>query len=113
MLSSFHNTVIRVAFVILILSFIVIAIKFFMMKNDFVYPPVIPSCPDHWQDLSEKGKGTRCVNKNKLGNCGNTVMDFSRPQWIGQRGLCNKKRWASGCGIAWDGISNKDPCSSI
>jgi hypothetical protein len=26
------------------------------MKDDFVYPPVVPSCPDFWQDESEKVK---------------------------------------------------------
>ena len=50
MLNSFQYTVLRVAFVILIFSFIFIAIKFYRMKDDFVYPPVVPSCPDFWQD---------------------------------------------------------------
>jgi hypothetical protein len=113
MLSQFHNTVLGVALVILIFSFIVIAIMFYRMKNDFVYPPVIPSCPDYWYDESEKVKGSKCVNKNKLGKCGNTTMNFSTPQWTGQRGLCNKKKWTSACGVAWDGISNKNPCDSI
>jgi len=113
MLSQFQNTVLRVALVILIFSFIIIAIKFYTMKKDFVYPPVLPSCPDYWQDESEKVKGSKCVNKNKLGTCGNTTMNFSNPQWTGQRGLCNKKKWATACGISWEGITNKNPCDSI
>jgi hypothetical protein len=113
MLSSYQNIVLLVALVILIFSFIFIAIKFYRMKDDFVYPPVVPSCPDFWQDESEKVKGSKCVNKNKLGSCGNTVMNFSTPKWRGQRGMCNKKTWASACGISWDGITNKDPCNSI
>jgi hypothetical protein len=113
MLSSFHNTVLGVALFILIISFIVIAIKFYRMKNDFVYPPVLPSCPDFWQDQSDKVKGSKCVNTNKLGTCGVEVMNFSTSNWTGQRGLCNKKKWATGCGIVWDGITNKNPCDSI
>jgi hypothetical protein len=113
MLSTFHRLVISVAFVILIISFVIIAIKFYRMKNDFVYPPVIPSCPDFWQDESDKVKGSRCINKNKIGTCGNTVMNFSTSYWTGQRGMCNKKTWASACGLSWDGITNKDPCNSI
>jgi len=113
MLSSFQYTVLVVALVILILSFIAIVIMFLFTKKEFVYPPVLPSCPDYWQDESEKVKGSRCVNKNKLGNCQNTVMNFSSSLWTGQRGMCNKKRWATGCGITWDGITNKDPCNSI
>jgi hypothetical protein len=110
MLNSFHNTVLGVAFFILIISFIVIAIMFYRMKNDLVYPPVIPSCPDFWLDESDKIKGSRCVNKNKLGSCGNTVMDFSHSHWTGPKGICNKKKWANGCGISWDGITNKKIC---
>jgi hypothetical protein len=110
MLNSFHISVISVAFFILVISFLVIAYKFFMMKKDFVYPPVLPSCPDHWQDLSEKTKGSKCVNVKKLGTCGINVMDFSKPQWIGSKGSCNKKRWATSCGVVWEGITNKNPC---
>jgi hypothetical protein len=110
MLNSFHNTVLRVAFFILVISFIIIAIMFYTKKNDFVYPPVTPSCPDYWQDESATVKGSKCVNKKNLGTCQNKVMNFSTTQWIGHNGMCNKKRWATGCGITWEGVTNKNHC---
>jgi hypothetical protein len=84
-----------------------------MMKNDFAFPPVLPSCPDYWQDLSENTKGSKCVNVNKLGTCGNKEMDFSTSEWIGSRGACKKKRWATSCGIVWDGITNRNHCDTL
>ena len=50
------------------------------------------------------------MNVKKLGTCGINVMDFSKTQWIGSKGSCNKKRWATSCGVVWEGITNKNPC---
>lgn len=109
-LTQFQKSVIGVSIFIGCIVLIIIAIKFFLLKKDFVFPPVIPSCPDFWEDLSEKENGSKCVNVNKLGTCNTGMMDFTRSKWIGSNGLCNKKIWARACGISWDGVSNKNHC---
>lgn len=113
MLSSFQSTVIYVGIVIFILIFIFIALRLYFSNNNYVYPPVIPSCPDYWEDLSTGKKGSKCVNKKNLGKCGNDDMNFTTSKWIGHRGMCNKNIWANSCGITWDGISNTYPCDKL
>lgn len=113
MLKSFHNIVISIGIIIFILTLIFIAIQLYLLKNKYVFPPVIPSCPDYWVDLSEGVKGSKCVNKYNIGKCDISEMNFTTSKWIGHRGDCNKKQWASACGIAWDGITNTNPCDKI
>jgi hypothetical protein len=110
MLTQFQKSVIGVAIFIAFILLIIIAIQFFLMKKDFVFPPVIPSCPDFWEDVSIKENGSRCSNVNKLGSCNNTIMDFTKSHWIGGNGLCHKKRWATACGLTWDGVTNRNHC---
>jgi hypothetical protein len=33
-------------------------------------------------------------------------MNFVKMPFIGQNGRCNKKKWATACGVTWDGITN-------
>ena len=109
-LTLFQKSVIGVSISIAFIVLIIFAIIFFMMKKNFVFPPVIPSCPDFWEDISDGENGSKCSNVNKLGNCSASMMDFTKSNWIGANGLCNKKIWARACGISWDGISNKNQC---
>ena len=37
-------------------------------------------------------------------------MDFTKSHWIGGNGLCHKKRWATACGLTWDGVTNRNHC---
>lgn len=111
MLKPFHKTVLIVACIILFFSFIIIAINMYNKNSMYIYPPVVPSCPDYWYDESNNINGSRCVNKNKIGICDNDVMDFTTSKWIGKRGLCNKKIWAKNCNIYWEGISNNNLCN--
>ena len=38
-------------------------------------------------------------------------MNFNNPPWSGSNGLCVKSRWARGCDLTWDGVTNNaDAC---
>ena len=34
-------------------------------------------------------------------------MDFTGDFWQGSTGSCKNYKWAKGCDITWDGITNK------
>ena len=110
---GFQKIVLTIAIFILILCLIFIGIALYRGRKNDIYPPVVADCPDYWQDMSN-GDGSNCVNKLNLGSSGcNSTMDFSGSTWDGSSGLCNKYKWARGCDLTWDGITNnKSACSS-
>ena len=70
-------------------------------------------------DLS--GNGAQCVNMKDLGTCNGSVpegrhlqMNFTVAPYAGQNSLCAKYKWATGCGITWDGITSgvSNPCDT-
>lgn len=100
---TFQDTVLMVAIIIFVIIMIIIAV---MMRNSTTsqaFPPQIGACPDYWQLLLDG----RCQNVQGLGNksCIN-VMDFNQPKFTGSKGLTEKCKFAQGCAIEWDGITN-------
>ena len=116
---NFQTTVLIIAVVLLLLCMILISIALIKSKGTEQWPPIIGDCPDYWVDLS--GNGAQCVNMKDLGTCNGSVpegqhlqMDFTVPPYTGQNGLCAKYKWATGCGITWDGITSgvSNPCDA-
>jgi len=108
---SIQKIMLVIASVLLILTLIVVAVSLYNKKYDDKYPPVVAQCPDYWLDESTGNEvnGSKCVNVKNLGkdSC-KTEMDFSKPMWLGDQGLCNKKRWARACDLNWDGVTNSN-----
>ena len=54
----------------------------------------------------------KCYNTHELGKISSTCtslpfyIDVNSAEYIGSTGLCNKQKWASQCGITWDGVTN-------
>jgi len=54
----------------------------------------------------------KCYNTHQLGTVSSTCtskpvsMDFSEDMYKGTSGICNKRKWATQCGVTWDGITN-------
>lgn len=96
-----------IAVVVLIIWLIIIGISLYRSKNNKEFPPIFANCPDYWIDESEKNNGSKCVNKQNLGDskCQKT-MDFSGSLFSGIDGLCAKSKWAKSCGLTWDGVDN-------
>jgi hypothetical protein len=96
-----------IAIVLLILCLIYIGVSLYRNKYNKDFPPILANCPDYWIDESDKNNGSKCVNKQNLGNsqCEKT-MDFSGSMWNGDAGLCAKSKWAKSCDQTWDGIDN-------
>lgn len=112
----------KVILFFLVLLVIILFIMGYLMNkktSDMKWPPYVANCPDYWLDLSSNG--SRCYNQHSLGTCAiptatdkNTV-DFTASIYTGSEGKCNKKKWATNCGVTWDGITygygKNDPCS--
>jgi hypothetical protein len=102
-MNTFQKTVMGIALVLLLITLGIVWISISNSKYSKKFPPVVAECPDYW--LREK---KLCVNKKQLGN-GNChgSMDFTNSaQWDGNEGICNKQKWAKGCNLTWDGVTN-------
>lgn len=106
---SFQVGTIIIAFIILSVCLVLIAYSLSQVKNNAQYPPVVADCPDYWLDMSD-GTGGNCINKHAdlgLTSC-EKKMDFSKPFWSGELGMCRKKQWAQKCNLTWDGVTNNN-----
>ena len=114
---SFQKIILTIAVVGLIVLLVLIGVSMAnASKSGIVWPPVIGTCPDYWLDL--KGDGAKCENIKNLGNASNTnckTMDFTQSMYTdSETGLCNKYKWATACGVTWDGITYgvDNPCNT-
>jgi len=114
---NFQSTVLLLAILILIICLVLIGIALARSKNTEQWPPIIANCPDYWVDASSKG--ARCTNVQNLGTCNAGVAsgshltkDFTVAPYVGQNSACAKYKWATGCGLTWDGITSgvANPC---
>jgi hypothetical protein len=111
-MEPFQKIILVVAIGLFVVCMIFIGIALSQVKDTQTWPPILSECPDYWvQDISGV-----CVNTHKLGSCPvtdtNLTMDFSTAPFTGSSGLCNKYKWATNCGLSWDGITYgvTNPC---
>ena len=78
------------------------------------FPPVIGECPDYW-NVAREGDKTICKNILKVNpksvsetdTCNKIdPVNFTGP--TNEETVCNKYKWANGCGVVWDGITNNN-----
>ena len=115
-MEGFQRTVLTIAIILLLLTLIFIGFSLTRSKANQTWPPILTRCPDYWTDESVKGDGSACSNLKGLpmtAGCASTNLDFTKAPYVGNGGICAKKKWANGCGVTWDGITSgvKDPCS--
>jgi hypothetical protein len=64
------------------------------------------------EDADGSNCPVKCYNTHQLGKVSSTCtsipteMNFSDDVYTGSAGLCNKQKWASQCGITWDGVTD-------
>lgn len=103
----------RILTIITLVILIVILLVVFVFVNNYYtkrnYNFLVTTCPDYWVDL--KGNGI-CTNVKNLGKCGVKDKNFNVEPYKGNHGRCAKYTWATGCNIAWEGITYgiKNPC---
>ena len=113
-MANFQTVVLIIAVILLIISlaFVGNALKTSSANNS--WPPEVPACPDYW---TIDGSNV-CVNIHDLGTCKpgygkeHLTMDFNVAPYTGDDGNCAKYTWATGCKVAWDGLTYgvPNPC---
>lgn len=114
MLNNFNSVVLQVATLILIVLLIIIGIAMYYSAKNAEYPPVVGECPDYW-NVTRKGDKTTCTNVLKINpNSVSQTDSCNNVDPVNFKGLtdvdtiCNKYKWATNCGIVWDGITNNN-----
>jgi hypothetical protein len=105
----FQQIVLIVAAILLILSLICIAILMSQAKKKEVYPPEVGSCPDYFVMSESDGE---CHNVHNLGTGAGNCATITFPPLQGRKdkqGRLARCKWAKGCGVTWDGITNQTP----
>jgi hypothetical protein len=98
---------IAIILLVLILAVIGYSLSYSTAVN---WPPIVGDCPDYWIDLSGNGEG--CYNSKNLKGNGDCTLDnkdaSNNVVTMNFSGYtdCDKKDWATGCGITWDGITS-------
>jgi hypothetical protein len=116
---NFQKIVLIIATVVLIIFLLIVGYMLYKNKYSSDFPPIISDCPDYWLDMSGNDLSGNtvtpyCYNVKNLGNanCENK-MDFSTSFWTTSDSLCKKQKWANGCNLTWQGITNNNnACSS-
>lgn len=98
---NFQKTTLIVAGVILLIILVIVLYLVRNSRNKVVFPPYIDQCPDYWEVVDVN----KCNNVSNIGTCSGTV-DFSGQKYTGPSGIKEKAKWAKGCGVSWDGITN-------
>jgi len=90
-------------------------------SKDEQWPPVVADCPDYWLLRgATDSESQKCVNVKDLGTCPaasgkkHAEMDFTKYPFNESNDLCAKYKWATKCGIPWDGITYgvENPCDA-
>lgn len=116
MFNKFNSIVLEVATIILIIVLAIIGILMYYSAKKSDFPPVVSECPDYWNVESTSNDG-KTICKNILKINPNNVSDTNScniVDTINFKGasdidtICNKYKWASKCGVVWDGITNNN-----
>ena len=115
-MSKFQLTVVTTAAVILIICLVALGVLIYYSSNNDKWPPDVGDCPDYFlmknRDKTEDGSpfhgGEQCYNEHSLGNQKSFSVDNGACTWYNSHDKTNKekKKWARGCGLTWDGITN-------
>ena len=100
---AFQRIVLTIAIVCLIFWLTIIGILLYYQQAQAEWPPEISQCPDYW-DVAPDGS---CKVNAALGNAGNgSCVSYTPPASNSQSARCTRQKWARGCGIYWDGITD-------
>jgi hypothetical protein len=108
---NFYKTSLMIMVVVLIICLSVLGVVIQSSETSKLYPPTVADCPDYYVKNSDGicEDPTQTLSNIESCNTVNPEADFPKRKGIGKRsGLCRKKRWAEGCNINWDGITNNE-----
>ena len=117
-MNELTKKMLKIAGMIIILSLVLIFVTLYVFdaSTNATWPPESNQCPDYWTVEKNLGnEGYSCVDYNDLSGLGTTdengnlspytvdIDTAEKSSWIS---LCNKKSWADGLNLTWDGVTN-------
>lgn len=95
---------------IIIVIILVLAGSFIYSKMKKPQKPsmvLYPQCPDYWECVSaNKCKNVHSLGACRLGNDPDNIIDFNSDTFLNEiTGNYMKCKWASDCGVSWEGIN--------
>ena len=106
---EFQKTVLIIALVILVITLVLLSAIISNKAKNKEWPPEISTCPPYYRvQTNDDGMGSTCVRvdeNRKIGddsdNCATLpLFENGKPKTFAQ-----KREWAEGCRIKWDGIN--------
>jgi hypothetical protein len=85
-----------------IILFLLLGVMMVLLSNTAnsqSFPPELSKCPDYYSQTPEDS----CVMTQSVYTSRTPACTTLYPKGMS---VLNKKMWASGCGVAWDGITN-------
>jgi hypothetical protein len=118
-MEGFQKIVLYSAIIMLIIALVIIGIALSYANSEKAWPPIVPDCPDYWV-IDGSGNNATCINVKDLGTCSATgenkhlSVNFNESPFVGSNETCAKYKWASNCGVSWDGITYgvNNPCQT-
>lgn len=106
-MNDFQKNVLTVALVMFSILMFIFSIMIQKTQKQHKIPPNIAPCPDYWTMDDQH----RCINSKNLGTVGcSSPMDLNVNKYKGLDGKTEKCKFAKGCGVEWDGITNVGLC---
>lgn len=126
-MNEFNLLVLNIASIVLIIALIVVGIILYYSVRDSKFPPFETACPSYYM-LDPSGNTCIAPSSNTVDSLykqipGNLspfskldtvspqcvtvpLSKFSGPNFTDADKLCAKKKWAHGCSVFWDGVTN-------
>lgn len=119
-MNEFNLLVLNIASIVLIIALIVVGIILYYSVRDSKFPPFETACPSYY--MLDPSGNTCNVNPEYIkdgspynildsldatGRCQTvSLATFNPPNSTDADKLCAKKKWADGCSVFWDGVTN-------
>ena len=112
-MANFQMTTLKIAGFVLLIIIILLALILYFPSNSQVWQPMIPNCPDYFEDVN--GDGSNCINTHNIGSPVVSSENFTVAPYIGTNGNCAKYNWATTNNLTWDGITYgvQNPCELL
>ena len=107
-MDPFINYLIKIGGIVTILALfaIFLSFRFTNIFTDVKWPPEEQKCPDYWSHSIDADGNGLCEDTNDLTGIGLPVVSIEEAEQSIWSTTCNKKTWADGYGLTWDGVTN-------
>ena len=112
---NFQRTTLSIAFIIFIISCLILVVLLYQTGKNKKWPPEIGDCPDLWLSVGDKSANTKCQPNSRLapelGNWGNFCQkqadEVYNCQVVDFNGYTKTKKcgWARKNSVFWSGVT--------